>query len=222
MRLKRGQVYGVQGRWEQAAADFARAFELQPPENPWLWQDHALLRLQVGDAKGYQQICTEMVKRFGNSDASEYVRLVPATCVLAPNALDEAAHVVALAERRQAKLGPSFYVYFILGLAYYRAGQDEQAVAALDKGRQLDPTSDRSVLNWLTLAIVHHRLGHAGEAHQWLDKAERWIEQTLRQTPPAAGEVAPPGWDWWDWLKAQLLRREARALLNQDQSPPPK
>ena len=222
VRLERGQVYAVQGRWEQAAADFARAFELQQPEDLDLWHEHALLRLQAGDAKGYQLICTEVVKRFGQSDASELVRYLPAICVLAPNALDEATRVVALAERRQAKLGLSFFVYHVLGLAYYRAGQDEKAVATLDKGLKLYPGNQYSVWVWLTLAMAHHHLGHADEARQWLDKAEDWIDQKLRQTPPAAGELAPPGWTGFDWLKVQLLRREATALLNKEKAPPPK
>jgi len=219
---KRGTACAVQGRWQQAAADFARAFELQLPEDPLLWQAHAILRLQVGDAKGYQQICTRMVERFGQNNANEFVRLLPAICVLAPNALDDAARVLELAKRREAKDNPSFYVYHVLGLAYYRVGQYEKAVAAFDKGLPLDPANKLSVLNWLPLAMAHHRLGHADQARQSLDKAKRWIDQTLRQTPPAAGEFAPPGWSWFDWLKVQFLRREAEALLAGKEAEPEK
>ena len=217
VRLERGKVYACQGQWERAAADYARAFELQEPEDLLLWQDHALLRLQVGDAKGYHLICTRMMERFGQSKENEYFRLLPAICVLAPNALDDAGHVVALAEQ-MAKDRPDYHIYY-LGLAYYRAGQYEQAVAALDKALQLDPAGGFSSLNWLTLAMAHYHLGHTDQARQLLDKSERLIDQILRQTPPAIGEFAPSGWVWYNWLKIQFLRREAEALIGEPQQP---
>ena len=58
--------------------------------------------------------------------------------------------------------------------------------------------------------MAHARLGHGTEARQWLEKAVREIEQDerLRRDDPSYA-----GWGWAQRLRAQLLRREAEALI---------
>ena len=53
------------------------------------------------------------------------------------------------------------------------------------------------MLNWLTLAMVHHRLGQSDDAHAWLDKA---VHEH-------------------DWLACAVLRREAEELLSNPSKP---
>jgi tetratricopeptide (TPR) repeat protein len=58
--------------------------------------------------------------------------------------------------------------WLFLGLAQYRDGQWDEALAALEKSLQFLP------LNWgdreLYLALVHERLGHKDEARKWYQK----------------------------------------------------
>jgi tetratricopeptide (TPR) repeat protein len=92
------------------------------------------------------------------------------------------------------------------------------------------------------LAMAHHQLGHRQEARQTYDRALAWLEtnrKALREIPWLANELrrfqieaaellkqridesqptkvsrfAPQGWEWYDRLGAQLLRREAERLV---------
>jgi Flp pilus assembly protein TadD len=91
-----------------------------------------------------------------------------------------------------------------LGLAHLRAGHWDEAARHLrdaDRGWAVAP------LNWLGLALVHGRRGQPAEARRWLDKANAVLDRT-----------SPATWPTWDWLEAQVLRREAETLLK---APPP-
>ena len=61
-----------------------------------------------------------------------------------------------------------------------------------------------------SLAMTHHRLGHADEARQWLDKAVQKIEQAQQEGQATSGGAALA---WNRRLTLQLLRREAEELL---------
>ena len=62
--LTRGQFYMQFFCWDEAAADFAKGFELQPPADANLWLQHAWLRLYVGDQDGYRRVCAAMLDKF--------------------------------------------------------------------------------------------------------------------------------------------------------------
>jgi hypothetical protein len=57
--------------------------------------------------------------------------------------------------------------------------------------------------------MAHHRLGQGGEARQALARARELAEQRLPK--PEKGE--PLGGAWDDWIRFQVLRREAEGLL---------
>jgi hypothetical protein len=62
--------------------------------------------------------------------------------------------------------------------------------------------------------MAHHRLGHAKEARQWLDKAVETIDMDRKGTSAEAN--TNPGMHPHDWLVWLLLRREAEALLKNE------
>ncbi|HEV3260898.1 MAG TPA: hypothetical protein VG013_28865, partial [Gemmataceae bacterium] len=68
------------------------------------------------------------------------------------------------------------------------------------------------VVNWLVLAMAHHRLGHADEARRWLDKADQWIKKATEELPRGdAGMFV--GMHVHDWLACLVLYQEAKAVL---------
>jgi WD40 repeat protein/serine/threonine protein kinase/tetratricopeptide (TPR) repeat protein len=214
----RGDAYAVQRQWDKAAADYARAVQGWPDGNILgLWYPHALLRLTVGDAKGYRQACRKLLEGAGGSvePAQSFIagRVVWA-CVVAPDALDDYAPLLILAEKAVTLDRHNYPCARALGGALLRAGRLEPAVKQLQKALSLQPGATSASL---LLAMAHHRLGHADDARRWLDKAVQKIEQVFRQRPKNAGSeataVAPDELLWTERLSLQLLRREAEALI---------
>jgi tetratricopeptide (TPR) repeat protein len=216
---KRGYVYGILGQWSQAAADYAKAFEMQSRWDPIIWYEHAWLRLQVGDEAGYRKVCAVLLDQFGKSKNPDEIALLAHTCALAPNALADPNRLVQLAEQRMAMNPPPsvHYVwsFHVLGLACYRAGQFQKAVEHLRKGLETEPGSKTNVLNWLVLAMACQHLNEPVKAQEWLEKAREWISRKTRDMPQNGGTFAPPGWEWRDWLAVQIFLREAAALLKE-------
>jgi tetratricopeptide (TPR) repeat protein len=207
------------GQWQQAAADYARAFELELPEGPYYWLDRACVLLQLGDTAGYQNLCSRMREHYGQSREKDPVAALAHTCALGPDAFPDAGLVLKLAEQRLAVSPPSGHDAWsehVLGLAYYRAGQYDQAAACLGQALQHEPDWEHKVLNWLVLALAEQRLGHDAAARQWLDMAEQWIKQKAPGAGQKRSAFAIPGWHWRDALMVQLFRREAEALLSAD------
>jgi tetratricopeptide (TPR) repeat protein len=95
------------------------------------------------------------------------------------------------------------------GLADYREGQYARAVERL-KSLAPDPEGiHRDTTTYLVLGMAHQRLGQAAEARQALDRARAILEQ--KYPKPDRGDLFPG--DWQEWLRCQILRREAEALI---------
>ncbi len=58
-----------------------------------------------------------------------------------------------------------------LGVAYYRAGELEEAKNALYRSMELRNEGD--CFDWFFLAAIHFKLGHKDRAHEWYDRAAR-------------------------------------------------
>jgi tetratricopeptide (TPR) repeat protein len=109
----------------------------------------------------------------------------------------------------------------VLALAYYRAGRFEQAVAcaSMSDGEAAWPGRNS---NWPVLAMAHHRLGHAEEAHKWLEQANReWRQRSPLAKTIDAANILPSSSDdpnfwqvyWQDWAIFKLLLAEANTLI---------
>jgi tetratricopeptide (TPR) repeat protein len=83
----------------------------------------------------------------------------------------------AVAEAKKAiELDPKLGIAWnTLGEAYYRTGQWQEAITALDKGLSLrqDGTSE----DLFFLAMAHQRAGHKEQAHKWYDKGIAWMDK---------------------------------------------
>src|SRR5262249_40592904 len=150
--------------------------------------------------------------RFGKTDDPEIAARIVKTCLLAPDAVKDLRSVGKLADQAvtRTEKHPQ-YRWFLLarGLADYRAGQFARALPWLQKSvgardPYCDPTAN------LVLALAHHRLEQAGEARLALDKADGIIKARFPKI-----EKEGPGADWDDWLRFQILRREAGALIEE-------
>jgi WD40 repeat protein/tetratricopeptide (TPR) repeat protein len=216
LHARRGRAHAELGHWEQAAADFARAAELEPDVSTH-GSSQALAHLANGDTSGYQRSCAAMLARFGRSVHLADAHTVVRTCVALPDAVTDTAQLMALAEpaRLSARSGarsgyPLNYsngpALTTMGAALYRAGRLKAAVQRLTAANHWHGGGGEAT-SWLFLAMGHARLGHGAEARPWLEKAAAWIEEALTRKP----EENPLPWD--QRLILQRLRREAEALI---------
>jgi tetratricopeptide (TPR) repeat protein len=211
--IDRGDACAELGRWDRAAADFEKAVA-EGAEEPTFGVRTRLgrLRLATGDRAAYRQACADLLAHLGLEVSPRSADRIAWTCVLTPNAVADREAVVRLAER--ALKGADYYDRHLyrqtLAAANYRAGRFEEAVEHLDAGITAHGKGGNP-LDWLFLAMVHQRLGHADEARTWLDKAVRWLDASTQDKP--ADDAFGSRIDWQTWLALQVLRREAEGVL---------
>jgi hypothetical protein len=157
---------------ETAALDFRQAREREL-DDVWLRYSQVLAHLAEGDTGGYQRGCAAMLARFDRSDHLADAQRVVRMCIAVPDAVPDAAPLVALAERAVSggtEDSPNGPALTALGAALYRAGRLEAAVQSLTEA-SASTGGGGEVTGWLFLALAHARLGQAAEARQWLEKA---------------------------------------------------
>jgi tetratricopeptide (TPR) repeat protein len=205
--------FGRRGQWQQAAAALAKVIDLDPSD-PWAGYYIPAVYLQLGDREGYRRACRAMLTRFGGTKDPSLAERTAKTCLLAPDASGALKRATELAE--QAVTGTEHdgnYSWFLMarGLADYRNGRFAGALAWIDKCLAANAGSRPAPLDasaWLIAAMAQHRLGRHERAAEALDKAGKlWHQQ-------ADGDL---GLDWDDWLRFQLLRREAEVLMRRTQ-----
>jgi len=210
----RGSVYAERAQWEQAAADFAKAIELNG-DAPLSRYRQALIRLRAADLTGYRQLCAEMLASVDPAAKRDSAKWPVWTCVLGPDAVADWIVPLRLAEQAVADSPNDYQALNYHGAVLYRAGQFQQAIARLteaDAAIKLDDQkSFEPAYNWLFLAMAHHRIGHVEEARTWHDKAVQWIDRQMQKKPEELSATKPLRWN--RRVTLELLRRETDELL---------
>jgi tetratricopeptide (TPR) repeat protein len=235
--LELRQLKAAEQAFRELELSYHEALDAEPA-NPWHWFQAAPLCLQRGDLEGYRRVCREMLARFSDSDDPRIANRTATTCLLVPAAVDDLRPVLRLTERAMTGSGPNSYgrfeqcnsaeigvysCWFLLvkGMAHYRTGHYDDAIAQLKQAHSLGRESRYFNSRSLTgtahafLAMAHHRLGRPAEARQALDQATELLEQPYSKI----------GWNWnidldWDnWLRFYLVHREAETLVKAKRSP---
>ena len=236
----RGDAQAELGRWQQGAPDFAKAIEQDAGDpNPQIGL--ALVHLAGGDIDDYRRACTRLLRDFGQANNPNRADAVAWTCILAPEAVADREAVVRCAQAavKATSEDPDKHRYLqTLGAATYRAGRFEEAIGHLNDALKalpepaIKPAAGASggvspsaapggnALDWLFLAMAHHRLGHAEEARKWLDKAIARIDQATQDQPEDASSGSRI--NWRTRLAYRVLRREAEGLIGGTGSGRPK
>src|SRR5258705_7008327 len=98
------------------------------------------------------------------------------------------------------------------GALAYRAGRFEESVPLFEQSLKADSQPGIAVVNWLWLALANERVGKTDEARRSLNKAQAWLDQYRDGMPPRAEQNL--GLHLHNWLEANVLRKEAEALLS--------
>ena len=194
-------------QWTEAAADYSGVIHSRPTAGDET-VEYAFLLLVLGDVKGYQNFCKELVTRPGEPRDDISAFQMARACSAAPCEAVEPSRLVQWATQAAATNAQPWHKH-VQGLAYYRAGQFELAIEKLkesnESGWKEDPAGAQ---NWLVLAMAHQRLGHDDEAHECLITARKRIEQAQPKKPSEPIDMHQA-----DWIPIQVLSRKAEALL---------
>ncbi len=210
---RRGLLLATHCRWKEAAADTARLIELEPNDHT-LYHALAPLLVQSGDLSGYRLHCAQELARFaGTSDPNTADRMAK-NCLILPdsgvdlNAISAWADTAVTAGKGISAGLPWFQ--FCKGLAEYRQGHFASAVDWTQKAlsRAVD-IPELDVEAYMVLAMAQYRSDNAGEANAAFAKGVEIAERKL----PKLDSGGYLGDLWTDWIIAQVLMREAQALL---------
>jgi WD40 repeat protein len=187
------------GRWDEAAADAARAVELRP-DSSQTWHRQALLHLRASNVPQYRQTCEALLKRLDQTTDPATANAVAWTCCLAPDATGDPKSIVALAERAVAK-GADSNNLGTLGAALYRAGRHAETVTRLREAIKAHEAGGHPA-DWFFLAMAHHHLNQPDQAREALQQGRA---QQKKHPPP----------NWGLRLVVDLLRAEAEKLIEE-------
>jgi tetratricopeptide (TPR) repeat protein len=203
----RGEGHARQGRWKEAAGELAKATQLNPT-NVLYRIFLANLLLQMGDDLGYRKLCEEKAKELAQLPFDPVVanNAVWLFC-LSPGAVPEYKSLVTLAERavKEPLNEQQRRVHLnTLGVILFRAGRYQEAIDRLEE-RVAAGEVPGAPVDWVFLAMAHHRLGHKLEANRWLDKFRVYKVRDLRISK-----------DLWNDMEILLFAREVEALLREE------
>jgi eukaryotic-like serine/threonine-protein kinase len=212
----RDHLYGRAGQLKEAAAGFARRIELEP-HNPDNYSILAPLLLASGDLQGYRQLCQRMLAQFGGTTNANVAEQAVKACFLHPASGVDLDVVVTLADTAVAPGRPARYPLwceFAKSLAEYRqehfAGAADWARKVLGSAGQL---LERDASAYLVLAMSQMRLQQEGAARVTLGKAGDIFDGKIPTLD--GGDL---GGRWADVIAAHVLRREAKALVEDNSS----
>jgi serine/threonine-protein kinase len=124
------------GRLEDARAAWEKALQAGPPEHD-AWFGYAELCLFLGKKDTFRRARSELLARFRDPTGPHVAERVGRACLLLPSSEAELRQAAALAERATAAADPKYdwarpYFLFAKGLADYRLGRFDEAIAVMN------------------------------------------------------------------------------------------
>ena len=180
----------------------------------------ARVMLMAGDLDGYRRFCAAMKERTAWSKDVNNVWKLSLIRLLAPDSGADLSAAERLAVPNEEQNPNSLWIRHVRGLAQYRGGRHEEAVATL-LPLALDHADWGEVSRtWPSLALAYHGLGNQVEARKWLEKTR---DLRRRSTPRFGRDPivwAGPWSDEGNWIDFELLAREAEATLGEPPTVP--
>ncbi|MCY2995622.1 MAG: protein kinase [Planctomycetota bacterium] len=214
----RGELLARSGRWRESAEDYGRELKLNP-QHRWSWMRVASCWILAGDEPAYQQHCRELAAQFGNTDAADVADTVCKISLLRPGVIDlsELPIQKLQAATSDPKWEPGRHGFnATCALISYRAGDYETAAARAMKV-SVESTHPGGALALAIRAMAEYQLDRTEQARRTLAQVETYIPIELRTlgTPDYQGPLPVlAATAHYDWLIAEILRREAAALIN--------
>jgi serine/threonine protein kinase/tetratricopeptide (TPR) repeat protein len=192
----------LMGRGAEWRLAWQKELATNPPEHePWF--GYAELCLFLGENDEYRRARRDLLAHFGATTDAPISERTGRACLLAPGTADELRQAADLADRAFDCHDPKYrtiykYFRFAKGLAEYRRGRFESAIAILNLGGE----KFKAPYPRLVLAMAQHKAGQKSRALKTLGEAVAsfdWSAQKATNRDPA-------------WI-SHVLRREAEAMM---------
>jgi hypothetical protein len=169
--------------------------------------EYACLLLLVGDKGRYRGLIQTLGDQADKSENPRVAYELARACIITPDLASDPRRVIRWARLAAEKESLAWHSH-VVGAAYYRAGEFEQALRWL--GESLKQTWDMGrPLSQFVLAMTHRRMGHDEQAAALLKDTIGLVE--AMESRRVDGAV--PGVFAADWMSIQLYRREAESLI---------
>jgi serine/threonine protein kinase len=215
-----GEWLAARHRWAEAADRFSALMEIDKLDD-WNvvtldYQACGALLAESGQRERYNQFCNAAISRFGGATNADIAGRILKTSLLFPAdpalmaKLNPMAQVTERAFRPfPAGRFPPWAVVF-LAVWEYRCGNyaatDDWLARVKNQGGEADVlVATLQVLQ----AMTDYKQGHAAQAAQELSPAHQVIEARFKEDILSGNRQAY----WHDWVFAQILLREATALI---------
>jgi len=212
----RSDIYARTRRWDKALTSIERALALDPGDDHASWYSAAVLAAFLGEGNRYDQICRRMEARFASSNDLIRVGATLRTCLLRPetSALGDAMRqrLAAASERESSPSSFPGSGWTSLALADYRAAAPDRALVRIALARKSAGYGSDGSLQALTLAVEAaslNSLGRSKDARAALGRAGLILEPVFS----VSASATTLGSNWFDWLIAEVIYREAQAAL---------
>jgi tetratricopeptide (TPR) repeat protein/tRNA A-37 threonylcarbamoyl transferase component Bud32 len=205
--IARGRYHALRDRWRRAAADYARGFEPVASPDTQEYFEYACLLLLVGDKERYRGLIQTLRDQVDMMKDPRLAYELARACIMTPEMTFDPQRVIRWA-RLAAESAPLAWHNHVVGAAYYRAGEYEEALRWLGKSLEGDWGMGRP-LNHFVLAMTHRRMGQGEQAAASLEESMRVYEEM------DSGRVdeAVPGVFAADWMTIQIYRHEVESLF---------
>jgi tetratricopeptide (TPR) repeat protein len=214
--IGRGRHQALCGRWRQAVDDFARGNATATPDTHEFFEYSCLL-LIVGDTEGYRRLIRALHREVGETTDMRLAYELARSCIVAPETAVDPKQVIRWARLSVDHSPPWAWHSHVLGAAFYRAGDDREAIRWFEDSLTRPWNPAGRTQNQFMLAMARSRLGHAARARALLDEAVRWCEESEAEAGRTGGAVSTAFAA--DWLTIQLYRHEAESLFRNRETP---
>jgi eukaryotic-like serine/threonine-protein kinase len=203
-----GDGHAYRGDWPPALTNYTRAIQADPT-NHYAYHLLTPVLVQMGDVGAYQQHREKMLRLFGGTSDPTVAERVGRDCLLLAPPASEWEAIAKMADTAVQNPTNNSWMKFVKGFAEYRQGHFASAgqwlqTAASQAG---DPALKLQVE--AVLAMTQYRLKQPEAARTTLAQATAFAAKATDRFGP----------NWNDRRSAELLLREAKALLQNDPTP---
>ncbi len=204
-----GKMHARRGEWLQAATNWQLVVTLAPADHIG-YQFLGPVLLEVNDVDGYKKFRTQLLQQFGNTtDPRLAERMVKASLDIPATAdemaiISKMADVAASGDTHDEHYGFNVYV---IGLTQFRMGNYADATNTLRKAINMDIGWHCRTEAYIVLAMAEYQLGQVNKSREDLAEAVDAIKNKLPGLPDLDDDA------WHEWTHAQILLREADAMI---------